>query len=217
MNSIYHSATSSATANTQSFNKKTGDANSGSLGFKNVLILFFSAMAISLVVLLLFFGVFFQKIDFSLNTKPLQTVQTTISPQAANNQSDVAATPLSPTQLDDVFNEININVPTDAYKTASPSSVATGGSTTLETPTKTKKKNAVATDAYVGVGAAANDTEYDTSVEQAPPPVLKPHVNNSINNKTAPIAQSNESSSSESSSSSSSEPDLMPMAPLPGQ
>ena len=207
MNTVNNNlAASSSTAST-SFKKKTNGVG-GSLGFKNVLILFFSAMAVSLVVLVIFFGLFFQKVDFSLNTKPLENAPTIIDPEAPVPDETENA-PLSENQLNNVFNEININVPTDAYKMGKQ---PVEQPTTQPTGTTEKSKS---TDAYIGVGASTNtvpaaESATDVQVEEAPPLPKQGGYS-----KTAPVAQSSGSSKTEEPSSS--EPDLMPMAPLPGQ
>jgi hypothetical protein len=208
MNTV-NKLSASNTKPTQSLNKKS-TAVGGSLGFKNVLILFFSAMAVSLVILVLFFGLFFQKVDFSLNTKPLNNASPTIiDPEAPVPDEAQNGSGLTDNQLQDVFSEININVPTDAYKMGKP----TNGSavTPAETIVKTKP-----TDAYVGVGtppsatgstSGESESASDVQVETAPPLPQVP-------SKTAPVAPNN--GSSNQTEESSSEPDLMPMAPVPG-
>jgi hypothetical protein len=199
----------SSTTNTQGFKKKTA-AGSGALGFKNVLILFFSAMAVSLVILVLCFGIFFQKLDFSLNTKPLENAPTIIDPTAPM-PDETETTALPDSQLDEVFNEIRINVPTDAYKMGKQAHPTVDASTT-HSAVKTKP-----TEAYVGVGtdnSSGNSLESasDVKVEVEPAPPL-PKVRT---NKTAPVAENNGSSKVDEFSSSN-EPDLMPMTPVPSQ
>jgi hypothetical protein len=207
MNLINHLSASSTT-NTQGFKKKAA-AGSGALGFKNVLILFFSAMAVSLVILVLFFGIFFQKLDFSLNTKPLENAPTIVDPEAPV-PDETQTTALPDSQLDEVFNEIRINVPTDAYKMGKQAHPTVDAS-----PTHSAVK-AKPTKAYVGVGtdaSSANSLESASDVQVEPAlPVPKAGIN-----KTAPVAENNGSSKVDESSSSSNEPDLMPMPPVPGQ
>jgi hypothetical protein len=204
---LINNLSASSTTNTQGFKKKTA-AGSGALGFKNVLILFFSAMAVSLVILVLFFGIFFQKLDFSLNTKPLENAPTIIDPEAPV-PDEAETTTLPDSQLDEVFNEIRINVPTDAYK------MGKQANPTVDTSTTQSTVKAKPTEAYVGVGAetpAANSLESASDVQVEPaPPLPKVRIN-----KTAPVAENNGSSKVDESSSSN-EPDLMPMAPVPGQ
>ena len=205
--SLINHLSASSTTNTQGFKKKA-TAGSGALGFKNVLILFFSATAVSLVILVLFFGIFFQKIDFSLNTKPLENAPVLVDPEAPiPDETETASLPDS--QLDDVFNEIRINVPTDAYKMGKQDPLTVNASPT-QTTVKTKQ-----TDAYVGVGtdtSSSNSLESASDVQVEPAlPVPKADIN-----KTAPVAENNGSSKVDDSSSSN-EPDLMPMAPVPGQ
>lgn len=55
------------------------------MGIRNILILFFSAMAVSLVILIIFFSLFFENMDFSFNTRV---------PESAPVLDEVAKEPL---------------------------------------------------------------------------------------------------------------------------
>jgi hypothetical protein len=202
MNSANPFPPSTATTTQTSFRKKASSLN-GSLGFKNILMLFFSAMAVSLVVLVLFFGVFFQKLDFSLHTKPLENVPTVIDP--VSDETNSSQNTVEDSQLSEAFNEININVPTDAYKIAKQER-----STTEATATQSTRK-AKPTEAYVGVGArGSSESASDVQVETAPP------LPRAITTKTTPVAESNANRQAEEVPANN-EPDFMPMTPVPAQ
>jgi len=217
-------------ANTMNRHKNTSNTRKNPdapLGIKNILILFFSAMAISLVVLVLFFGLFFQKIDFSLNTKPLDSVSTPIE---ATQQPTETTAPIPPAdEIAETFNEIQLNVPTDARNMPANNNVPTGvtppnpsGNTKLNSTNTTKKQAPTATP-FVGVGepndpnnddfelppngTSGQESASDVMIESAPP--LPPPPSPSVRGKkqkTAPVAENNKGSA---------ESELMPMAPIP--
>jgi hypothetical protein len=187
---------------------------SGSLGFKNVLILFFSAMAISLVVLVLFFGLFFQKVDFSLNTKPLENAPNAAGSATQTQDETSKATGLTARQLGDVFSEININVPTDANRDITPTpnsgAQATEGGATAEKPATPVAEG------YIGIGSPYPDTGNSEAFDNPPTDVASEEQQPE---EPAPLPKPKATSQKSDSSNNqpTTDPDFMPMAPLPGQ
>ncbi len=123
---------------------------SKTLGSRNVWVLFFSALSISLLVLLLLFSFFFKNLDFKVKTKELDEAPTLET--GINMQNTEVSSPeeegLDPQELKD---RLRLNVPDEAGR--------------LRNQSTTKKK----TDAYVGVDAPKRKAVAKPSL--APTPV----------------------------------------------
>jgi cell division septation protein DedD len=110
---------------------------SKTLGSRNVWVLFFSALSISLLVLLLLFSFFFKNLDFNVKTKELDEAPTLET--GINMQNTEVSSPeeegVDPQELKD---RLRLNVPDEA-----------GRLRNNTTQANNKKK----TDAYVGLDA----------------------------------------------------------------
>jgi hypothetical protein len=234
MNSSFNAqSASSATATTGVNRNKSNQSNrknsEATLGFKNILILFFSAMAVSLVVLVLFFGLFFQKVDFSLNTKPLESVSTPI--ESTQTTTENAVPPAE--DLAQTFDEIQLNVPTDARNMAANNSANPSITTPNTEMTNSgagggkavngQRKQRNHQEPFMGVGEAnttgsddfelppsnTQESASDVMIESAPPLPAPPTPNiRGKKQKTAPVTENNNKGSN-------TESELMPMAPVP--
>jgi SPOR domain len=87
------------------------------MGLRNILVLFFSAMAITLVVLIIFFSMFFEHLNFSFNTRLPDTAPTIAQP--GETPDDLAK---APEETFDPFSarEAELNVPSEAAKITAP-------------------------------------------------------------------------------------------------
>jgi|GEM_PF-4412839 len=92
----------------------------GTLGTKNVLILFFSALSVSLLVLLLLFSFFFKNLNFSVKTKDLEN-----APVLQDSPIDQGSTPAEEGaslntndswNAKSLMNKLRINVPKEAER-----------------------------------------------------------------------------------------------------
>jgi cell division protein FtsN len=88
----------------------------GTLGTRNVLILFFSALSISLLLLLVLFSVFFKNLDFSVKTKDLATAPTLGAD--STSPGDVVTTPTieNPWSSEAIRQKLNLILPGEAEK-----------------------------------------------------------------------------------------------------
>ena len=137
-----------------------------SLSSRNLLILFFSALGVSLVVLLLCW-LFFKNLDFSFHTKTLDPVPSLATATNAPLESPVESEP--PLPLETLLNQVRLNVPGEmatfkANKLTPEGSVASAAKPTGKAPLP-----------MVGVGLSPAEAalEIDDTLEAPPVPLRR--------------------------------------------
>jgi cell division protein FtsN len=89
----------------------------GTLGTRNVLILFFSALSISLLLLLVLFSVFFKNLDLSVKTKDLATAPTLGTESSSPGDVETEpASPANPWSSEAIRQKLNLILPGEAKK-----------------------------------------------------------------------------------------------------
>jgi cell division protein FtsN len=87
----------------------------GTLGTRNVLILFFSALSISLLLLLVLFSVFFKNLDFSVKTKDLSTAPTLGAESSSPGDVEtIPEAPANPWSSEAIRQKLNLILPGEA-------------------------------------------------------------------------------------------------------
>ena len=147
---------------------------SKTLGSRNVWVLFFSALSISLLVLLLLFSFFFKNLDFNVKTKELDeapTLETNI-----NMQNTEVTSPedegLDPQELKD---RLRLNVPDEASRLRE---------TSKQSGTSTNKKK----DPYVGLEAPKQKASSKSTLAPTPASAEPPQADQA--QTTQPVTES---------------------------
>jgi cell division septation protein DedD len=138
---------------------------SNTLGSRNVWVLFFSALSISLLVLLLLFSFFFKNLDFNVKTKALDEAPTL---ETGINMQSTEAMPAEEEGLDPqtLSDRVQLNVPEEAGR--------------LRNKAFAKKK----TDPYVGLDAPKSKKNATSTL--APTPASAPSPSTTETETTAP-------------------------------
>ena len=113
---------------------------SKTLGSRNIWVLFFSALSISLLVLLLLFSFFFKNLDLGIQTKELSEAPTL---ESGVNMQNTALNEEEPLDAESLQDRVRVNVPSEAER--------------LRRIAKESKNNTTPTkkqDAYVGIDAS---------------------------------------------------------------
>jgi hypothetical protein len=135
---------------------------------KTLLILFFGAMAISLVVLVLIFSLFFRNLDFSFKTKELETTPLL----EGGTQATPVATDSLPSQdaVDRWLGGVQLNVPGE--RESAPS--AGGGAPLPARAEQTASTEGASGAEFVGVGTDFNGAKeaHNPDVAQEELPIL---------------------------------------------
>jgi cell division protein FtsN len=144
----------------------------GTLGTRNVFILFFSALSISLLVLLLLFGVFFKKIDLGVKTKDLSSAPT-LGTETADPGTAAVSTPEEDSfwSPDALRKKVNLTLPEEArqlQESVRQQTASTEGNTVKR---KSQKEAGVKPEEYyVGVGQPGTDDDAGLSESPTAPP-----------------------------------------------
>jgi cell division protein FtsN len=113
---------------------------SKTLGSRNIWVLFFSALSISLLVLLLLFSFFFKNLDLGIQTKELSEAPTL---RTGVNMQNTALNEEETLDAESLQDRVRVNVPSEAERLKR---IAKESKTTTTTPKKQE--------AYVGIDAS---------------------------------------------------------------